>query len=335
MALFPSEDVLPAEESARRRAVTQEAGTRRLVIGFVALMVAWFLLARLWDIFLLRQAWHPLAPDPGGLTVVGTLDKRGDYDRNLFRIVHVEGDARAELTNYGWSAIFTGQHGALTSERVGKAIRSAIDLDSETGYAMLAPFLAAEVRSELGDPHAYDAIKEGYPIETQLPLTDLERTQKQVPRRSKTLRELIDHFEQESPGQAPESHEAEGQSGSEHSVEHGLTIPPEVLTAACPTVVVSRHFSGGHVEEHPAVVMGKATYSVWLDLTPEGRSRFYQWSRNHVNEHLLLILDRQVVANGRIALTMDVPNWEITNLKDGVAARKLVDFVNAQARSRR
>ena len=329
MALFPQDDVLPEEESARRHSVTREAGTRRLVIGFVLLVALWFVGSRIWDVYLLRQKWPPLTAEPAGLTVVSTLDLRGSYDRNIFQVLQIEGSARAALTNYGWEAIFSGQHGALATDRVGGIIKSAIDQDSQTGYAMLTPFLAAEVRALTGDRRAFAGLLDSYVVNTALPMTDEEKTHRRIAPRNKTLRELLDYFEQSGRSRTQgETGAAEGGSGSQHQVEHGLAIPGEVLIQTCPVVLCTRHFSGGSVEEHESVMSGK-TYSVWLTLTPEGRSRFYQWSRSHANEHLLLVLGGEVVANGRIAMTMDVSQWEITNLKDVVAANKLVGYINS------
>ena len=332
MALFPSNDVRPDEEATRRRAVTQEAGTRKLVIAFVSLLAVWFLGSKIWDTYLLRHSWPKIAVEDTGLSVISTLDRRGAYDSNLFKVVQVEGDARAELTSFGWEGIFNGRHGPLSSENVGFAIRSAIGLDSETGFAMLEPILAAEVRLQMGDARAYDALTENFGISTVVPITDEEKKNKHAARRTKSIRELIDFFEQEAAaskrsGDAP----TEGGSNSQQHVEHGLVIPGAILARACPLVLSGRHFAHGRVEEHPEVIMGGKTYSLWLDLTPEGRSRFYQWSHGHANENLMLILNGEVVAHGRIAMTMDVSTWEITNLKDGVAAQKLVGFINGNS----
>lgn len=330
MALFPSENIRPDEEATRRRAVTQEAGTRRLVTAFIALLVIWFLCSKGWDIYLLRKAWPPVAPEDTGLSVVSTLDRRGAYDSNLFRVVQSEGDARAELTDYGWEGIFNGKRGALSSAIVGNAIRTAINLDSETGYAMLAPILAAEVRTQMGDKGAFAALSQDLAITTAMPMTEEEKRRKHIPPRSKSLGELLNYFQKEASDSKAGNDAPEGGTGSEKHVEHGLVIPGEVLIHTCPVVLSGRHFASGKVVEHPEVIMGGKTYSAWLDLTPEGRSRFYQWSHGHANENLLLVLNGQIVAHGRIAMTMDVSTWEITNLKDGVAAQKLVDYINSK-----
>ncbi len=330
MALFPREDVLPEEEATRRRSITQETGTRTLVVGFVSVLVIWFVGSRFWDAYLLRQRWPALAPAETGLSVVSTLDRRGSYDYNLFRVVQSEGVARAELTNFGWQAIFSGQHGPLCSDKNGAAIRSAIDQDSQTGYAMLVPYLAAEVRADLGDPNAFASISGDYGIDTTFSSSpNVGKHHTTIHRRS--LGDLLEQFGQDGPGgkSGDTSAPSEGGTGSQQQVEHGLVIPGEVLIRTCPIVLAAQHFTHGVVEEHAESVLGGKTYSVWLDLTPEGRSRFYQWSRGHADEHLLLVLNDEVVANGRIAMTMDVDKWEITNLRDGAAAHLLVDYVNA------
>src|SRR5689334_18907623 len=115
MALFPKEDILPEEDAAQRRAWTQETGTRRLVIGFVVVIAVWFIGGRLWDLYLMRHKWPSLAPDEQGITVIGTLDRRGDYDRNMFRVIQSEGQVRAEVTNFGWESIFDIKHGKIFS----------------------------------------------------------------------------------------------------------------------------------------------------------------------------------------------------------------------------
>ncbi|HLJ56286.1 MAG TPA: hypothetical protein VKT77_14695 [Chthonomonadaceae bacterium] len=331
MALFPKDDVRPEELALRRRAVTQESGTKRLVMGFIVLLLVWVVAWRVNDYLLQRKVWPAVAADPAGLTVVGTLDRRGSYDTNLFRVVQSEGAARAEVTDFGWDGIFAGHHGPLTSKAAGDAIRAAIGVDGETGYAMLQPILQAEVRSEMGDAAAFGRISPDYPISTTVATTDTERKQPHNTRRTKTLRELIDYFKSEGAGTHDAGEDSTpGSSNTGEHVEHGLAIPAAMLIQSCPVVLAGRHFVSGRVEEHPEAILGGITYSVWLDLTPEGRSRFFQWSHNHVNEHLLLILNGSIVANGRMAMTMDVNTWEISNLKDGVAAHQLVDFVNAQ-----
>ena len=131
MGLFPKEDVLPDEEVAQRRALTRETGTRRLVLGFIALVALSLIGGSIWQTFLLSKKWPPLSPDVEGVSVVGTLSKKGDYDRNMFRIVQIEGETRPEITNFGWGTIFNGTNGKLFTNRTGNLIRSAIEQDSQ------------------------------------------------------------------------------------------------------------------------------------------------------------------------------------------------------------
>lgn len=333
MGLFPKEDVLPQEEATRQRAIVREVGTRRLIIGFIALLVLWFGGGKLWDAYLLTKRWPELQADEAGLTVVGTLNRRESYDRNLFQVVQIEGQTRAELTHYGWDSIFNGRNGPLSTEQTGVAIRNAINQDSETGYAMLTPVLASHIRTVMNSSSKGTKLTGQIPILTTVPITPEEIKQRKIPARPKTLDELISFFGTDSrsdgtnSGDMPESG---GGSGTEHQVEHGLVVPAEVVVRVCPVVLLTRHFVKADLEEHAESAMEGKTYSVSLTLTDEGRSRFHHWSSAHANEHLLLILNKEIVASGRIKMSMNVDLLEITNLHDGPAAHRLVDFVNSR-----
>lgn len=80
MPLFSEDQLLEnppaAGDAARRMAWTREAGTRRIILGFVIVLVVWFGANRVRDNMLLRTVWQPLQPESDGLSVVGTLDRR-------------------------------------------------------------------------------------------------------------------------------------------------------------------------------------------------------------------------------------------------------------------
>ena len=96
-----------ALDAPRRFAGMRERGTRSLLIMAVVAVAAGFLgISKTTDAYLLRQKWEPLAADVHGLTVVGTLDSRGDYDRNMFKVVHSNKDTRIELTDFGLAHYF-------------------------------------------------------------------------------------------------------------------------------------------------------------------------------------------------------------------------------------
>jgi len=327
MALFPREGgVNELAEAPQRMWWTRELGTRKLVMGFVAIAGLLLLIWLVRDYLLLRTHWPDQVADPDGLTVVGTLDSRESYDRNLFRIVQAEGQARAELTSWGWESIFREENGKLCSDHDANTIRGVINVDSEIGYAMLEPYLRVAANKEMNRKDSFASITP----ETTISFT--EENHKAGFPKEKTLGTLLEYYSRQ--GLRPDQKEttvSEGGSGSEHEVDHGLTIPGGNLIFACPVVLVGRHFTGGWVQEHPVSILGGKSYSVHLEMTPEGRSRFYQWSRYHAHESLVFVLKKQVVAAGRIAQTMDVSDWEITNIKDPEAANSLVEYVRQNA----
>src|SRR5206468_760364 len=99
---------------------------------------------------------------------------------------------------------------------------------------------------------------------------------------------------------------AVGGSQSGHDVEERLTIPGENLVRVCPVVLTGAQFTGASLERHPPNLLTGETFTVSLFLTPEGRSRFYQWSREHSNESLVFILKGRVLTAGRVPYTLDV-----------------------------
>src|SRR5262249_11493611 len=120
---------------------------------------------------------------------------------------------------------------------------------------------------------------------------------------------------------------------SGREVEHGLTIPADILIRVCPVVLTGAQFTDAWVEENPATVFQGKTFTVHLGLTQEGRSRFFQWSHHHAGENMVFVLNEQVVAAGRIQQTLDVNEWGIGPLRDGEAAHALANHVNAGRRA--
>src|ERR1043166_8669067 len=118
MGLFAKEGDGISTDAPGRMAWTRERGTRSLILGFVLILVLWFGIGKIWDHFLLAKTWPSLTPDVEGLTVVGTLDAKGDYDRNLMKIIVANQTSRAELTDYGWRTIFDEKNGKMFSEAI-------------------------------------------------------------------------------------------------------------------------------------------------------------------------------------------------------------------------
>jgi hypothetical protein len=322
MGLFPKEAEVEGH-APERMAMTRERGTRRLLALFVGVLAVWFLAGKVRDHYLLSQVWPTLPPNEQGLTVVGTLDSRSSYDRNMFIIVQSNKTSRVALTTYGWQSIFTGTDGPMFTDTVGEAIKAAIGVDSLTGHAMLEPFLRVGVHRVLQKPMNEPGISE------QTPIVVRDTSSATVKETKATLGDLLKRYEdQGGRDRDGESSVPGGGSASGKEVEEKLTIPGENLVRACPVVLTGAHFTGASLERHPPNLLTGETFTVSLSLTPEGRSRFYQWSRNHANESLVFVLKGRVLTAGRIRDTLDVNSWEITNLRDGQVAHELVDFVN-------
>ena len=304
---------------------TRESGTRKLLLLFAVLLVIWFIIGKMQDRMLLSKVWVPLRPDEKGLTIVGTLDSREAYDRNLFRIVQANKTARAELTDYGWRSIFTGTDGPLFSDQAGNAIQLAISVDGATGYAMLEPYLRVAVARALGQPHPESAVTDETPI-------IVSAQGSQAVGKQQTLGALIKKYEERGGGGSGQERETPSEGGGgEHEIDHGLPIPADTLMRSCPVVLTGAQFSGASLEEHPESILQGKTYTAHLYLKPEGRSRFYQWSHDHANENLCFILGNQVVAAGRIRQTLDVNEWEVGPLRDGDSAQTLVKFIQVSS----
>lgn len=327
MPLFPQEPASSLNggpDASQRMFWTREGGTRRLVLAFLGLLLIGVVVDRVRDHFLLEQRWKPLTADLSGLTVVGTLDSRGSYDRNMFRVVQANKEFRVELTDFGWRSIFDPKNGPLFTEEAGNAIKGAIDLDDLTGSAMLEPFLASGIAHLQGKADWKRLVDANMPIVA-------EGSQPGTGVRKGTLGALIAKYSQRGRDQQG-AETSEGGSGTTHEVEHGMTIPADTLARVCPVVLTGAQFNGVYVEESPASLVGGRTWTLHLGLTPEGRSRFYQWSHDHINENLVFILNHEVMAAGRVADTLDVNEWGLGPLHDEATVRKLEAYVRNRSK---
>ena len=330
MGLFAQDAALEntgAGDASRRMAGIRERGTGRLLLLFAVLVAGYFAYSKIADWSLLQKKWPALTPDSSGLTVVGTLDSRGDYDRNMFKILQVNKSTRVELTDFGWRTIFSGTGGPLFEDKAGNAIVHALDIDNATGYAMLEPYLRVGVARMMGQPENTAVLSENTPVAHLSDASPKQTAQQE------TLGALLKKYSEGSGKLPGEEHDktSEG-SGSGREVEHGITIPGNVLADSCPIVLTSAQFNEAELLPQPETILSDKTFSVRLHLTAEGRSRFYQWSRNHVNESVVFALRGETVAAGRVPQTLDVNWWDITNVRDEAAAKAIVQFVNDRAK---
>lgn len=326
MNLFAQSGEELAQASARQRVhMTRERGTRRVLIGFVTLMVAWFAVGRVQDRILLSQHWNPLPPEVSGLTVVGTLDGRASLDRNFFRIVQANKTTRVELTDYGWKTIFSGENASLSSQETGDLIEGVLQVDNQAGYAMMEPFLRYGIARWMEDPKAAALLSPSTPVQ-------VTHDDGKIPAERTTLGALIDKYKTAKADKpASDIDKMVGGSASGREVEHGRTIPGDTLAKSCPIVLTGKQFEKAELEEQPGSVLVGKMFRLKLFLNKEGRSRFYQWSRNHLDENLVFVLKGQVLTAGKVKQVLDVNEWEISNIRDAEAAKALTDYVNRGA----
>jgi hypothetical protein len=327
MALFPKElgvDDPALQDAPRRMLWTREQGTRKLLLGLGIVFVIWLTASKILDSVLLSKKWPPLQPTLDGLTVVGTLNARGQYDRNMLKVVTANKTSRVELTDFGWNSIFDPRNGPLCSDSTAAAILKARSVDSVAGFALLVPFLRAAVHHEMGDPNAFQQLRADEPI--RIPV-DPDNSKSVV--RTSTIGELIKKYSGDA-GDAPmpsDSDSSEGGSGSGREADHDISLPADTVAETCPVVLTGTMFSDAWLEEQPANMFTSKAFTVHLSLTGEGRSRFFQWSHNHANEQMVFVLGHQVVLAGRVPETLDVSQLDIKNVEDEQAAKQVVNWI--------
>ncbi len=311
-------------DAPRRMLWTREQGTRRLLLVLVTVGLIWFISAKLLDQVLLSKHWAPLRPTLDGLTVVGTLNARGQYDRNLFKIVTANKTSRVELTDYGWNSIFDPRNGPMCDARAASAIEKARSIDSMVGFAMLEPYLRASIARELGDKAAFEKIRADLPV-----YLNNDPDGKSSRSQETTLGAILKRYTADSGStdSAAESDNSEGGSGSGREAEHGITLPADTVASVCPVVLTGPMFSDAWLEEQPPNMFTHKAFTLHLGLTREGRSRFFQWSHAHANEGYVFVLGHQVVLAGGVPETLDVSELDIRNVEDEQAAKQVVEWI--------
>lgn len=320
MGLFPKDTETDASNSApSRMRWTREVGTRQLLtlLGIVA--VVWFGGGQIYDRYLLQAQWKPLEPSPKGVTLVGTLNSRDSYDRNLLKIFNTNKSSRVVMTEFGWNSVFDERNGPLVSDAVGNAIKSALQQDDVVGYAMLTPYLRAAMYRQLGDLMAYKPIREELPL--FIPKHTRDGKDEQT-----TLGALLRRYSSDAAERADRADTSGEGSASGREKENVTTVIPESLIAACPVVLTEGQISGASLEEVPGNALTPTTYTIHLELSPEGRSRFFQWSHSHLNENVVFVLNGQVVAAPRITQPLNVNDFAISNVQDVKGAQSLVEY---------
>ena len=327
MSLFVKTEEEQAVEAEHRHVFAlRERGTKQIVVGFVAILVVWFIYGRITDTYLLSKKWGPLQADAQGMAVIGTLDDRGSLDRNFFKIVTANQTTRVELTDYGWKEIFNGEEGSINSPSNGDRIQGLLQVDNARGFALLEPFIRYGIAKLMKTPNADALIRST--VAVNVPAHDGKLVE------SGSLVELLRKYaglQKDKPESSGDSADGGG-SGSNREVEHGVVIPGDSLVRTCPLVLIGPLFVKAELEAQPESALSAKMYKLRLHLNSEGRSRFYQWSRDHNDESLVFILKGVVQTAGKIKQTLDVNYWEISNIRDEQAAKALNDYVNSHVK---
>ncbi len=324
MPLFDTAEGEAPSGYNQRSGIIRESGTRRILFGIIALTALSFVYAKINDAYLLKTRWKPLVADTSGLTIVGTLDSRADYDANMFQIVNTNKMTRVQLTEFGKKSIFPdmGNDGALFRSSVYDTISYARKVDSETAFAMLEPYLKIGVAR---------AMKQTPPTLTETTLITITRQTKEGQKEEQAeLGKLIAKYDEDARAEkSSKDDESEGfGSGTSQEVKDGLILPGITVARSCPVVLTAQHFTDASIEEQPESLLQNATYKIHLGLTSEGRSRFYQWSRDHAGENMVFVLNGDILLAGRVSQTLNVSDWTIGPVFDGEYAKRLADFVN-------
>jgi len=327
MALFPKDQGFDESSGSapKRMRWIREQGTQKLLMLVGVISLAWLCGAQIYDRWLLQAHWQPLAASPSGLTVVGTLNARESYDRNLFKIINANKSSRVVISEYGWKSLFDERNGPLFSDPVANAIRAALDVDDVVGDMMLTPYLRATVRKQMGDPGAFKEVRE------ELPIVIPKHTKNGSEERT-TLGDLIKRYAGKAdPGESSDTPGEGSASGREQ--EHLITVSSPVLLASCPILLTDGQVDGASMEEVRGSILTPVTYTVHLNLSAEGRSRFFQWSHDHVNENVVFVLNGEVVAAPRITQPLNVSDFAISNVQDLKGAKSLVAYFAAHGKS--
>ena len=336
MPLFESIEDPNINPSTRRRSFTKEKGTSTVIAGFVAILLIYTVGGQIQDHILLSKKWPPLKPNLNGLTVIGALNPPGSYNRNVFKVTTETGESRLALTQYGWNTIFDENNGPLCNQTTASEIRSALNTDDLAGEAMLRPFVRAEVQVMLakegngGDPKAFMSLSDNTPITIPPETTHGSVTHT-------TLGVQLKRFDSSNQQSMSGQSESTGSGGSEsgRSVEQLIYLSPDTAASVMPVVMTGRQFTSCWVEEEPPNLITGTEYTIWLNLTEEGRSRFFQWSHNHMGEDLLFILNHQYLTIGHISEILDTTNWGIQNCPDKGTADQLMNYIQNENKNRR
>jgi preprotein translocase subunit SecD len=129
----------------------------------------------------------------------------------------------------------------------------------------------------------------------------------------------------------PEARARGNNPAAAKGVSRGEIVPVETLMQECPAVLNGSHFVGARVEERYEPLFDRQYYAVHVTLSDEGRSRYWQHSRENDQQRLAFILNGEAITCPRIR-HMDVSHLTIDPIWVKADAEKLANFINNQKR---
>lgn len=111
--------------------------------------------------------------------------------------------------------------------------------------------------------------------------------------------------------------------------EKGSIVPVEEIVQTCPAVLTGRHFSSANVQYTGSDMFDRKHYKLYLNLTEEGSSRYWQYSKGRDDQRLVFVLDGDIISCPRMK-HMKVSTLEIEPIWIEADAQKLADFINRQ-----
>lgn len=143
------------------------------------------------------------------------------------------------------------------------------------------------------------------------------------------VRRPDDAPEQETDIESSDSKERGSMPGDTHKVTRGQSVSVQELYKTCPTILTGIHFVGAGVEERLDPFADRTYYVVNLQLSDEGRSRYWQFARNHEKDHLAFILNGQIVTCPKVN-AMYVSSFSIDPIWIKADAEALARAINTK-----
>lgn len=111
----------------------------------------------------------------------------------------------------------------------------------------------------------------------------------------------------------------------------GQIVSAETIVANCPVVLTGAQFAGARLEQRFEPLFDRQYWLVHVTLTPEGRSRYWQYSLKHAKERLVFVLKGEAITCP-IMEHMDTSALSIEPIWVKADAQRLADYINAQRR---